>query len=348
MLNGEREKHDVHPLISLYDIGNILNIKRLTGGLTNNVRRVDTTTGAYVFKEYNNPNLEAIREEMKLLYFLNAQNFPVPHIVATRSGVNITNMSNRTGYLYTFTEGYNPQTPNMVTGIQVKEAGRTLGMYHSLMDGYTPAHNPASNFPFYNPSNFFSVESAVELWTKTLETIGYKNTEDEIDRQIRSVSTKKIQSLQKMDDKWLNSVVRSLPKIRGHGDYHGGNIVFGKDAKVQVVLDWELNRGLATAWEAQYAITLMCKKDNTENFNTPLDLEKVRDFMRGYRETNSLKDEEVAAMPLMARAISMVPYFLLRSHYFEGSNKLDIFLPKSYDHWFWWDDYVGEYYDAIR
>ncbi len=335
-------------LSSAYAIGEIHDVRQLTGGLVNDIFKVSTQSGEYVYKEYRNGDRTALEEELHLLRFLSVRNFPAPKTVPTHSGDALFFVQGRWGYLYEYIPGFNPRSPNNISGAQIRDAGKTLGLYHALIPDFVPTDANPSGFPLYNPDNFFQEKNMQGLWTGVLAHVAQKKERDDLDSQIEPIAYRKLDAIRQINSSALNSSIRSLPRIRGHGDYHGGNLIFGAHDMVTGVIDWEFSRDLARAWEVQYAITLMCKEMNTENFNTPVDLQKAKLFMEGYREYIQLNSQELLAMPIMAFVVSLAPHFLLTTHYIKQSNELDVFFPQQYNHWFWWDEHHEEYYEAIK
>jgi len=80
---------------------------------------------------------EEITAELELIDYLNKNNFPVPCPIAKKSGQVIIEHKNKFGYLRKYNPGQAILEPNTE---QVNEFGKTLGWFHSLIEGYQTRH----------------------------------------------------------------------------------------------------------------------------------------------------------------------------------------------------------------
>lgn len=349
-MKDKEQKSGLTPLfIASYDLGTPFLTQPLTGGLVHDINRITTEKGEFVYKAYKNGDQQGLEEELRLISFLQDKGFPVPTVMETRYGRNIARYQNGIGYLYSYIDGQTPTAPNELSSEQARTAGELLGRYHQLTGEFQATAKNPSGFPLYNPDRFFPRDDVASLWMRVLEELSARKNKTETDEEIQRVGVEKLKRLADLNESSINGLVEALPRVRGHGDYQGTNLIFGEGG-ISGVIDWEFNRELARAWELQYAITLTCKVDNTENFNTPLDLEKVRTFIEAYKRTAPLPlaEAELSAMPIMAHAVSFNPIFLLKARYIDKKSNLDVFIPKEYDHWFWWDNNVDIYREVIN
>ncbi len=330
-----------------YDLGTPREITPLAGGLVHDISKIRTEKGVFVHKAYKTESRQGLEEELRLLLFLQNNGFPVPSVVKTKHGKDIVeDHGERIGYVYRFIDGKIPNAPNQLSMDQARAAGRLLGIYHKLARDFHGSIGNPSGFPLYNPDNFFSQTKIADLWQRMLSKPSAE-ADNETDKQIRGVAEEKLKRLERLDESWVNGVAKNLPRVRAHGDYQGTNLIFDQEGGIKAVIDWEFSRELARAWELQYAITLACKVANTENFNTPLDIAKVRAIIEGYKSVISLSEAELTAMPIMAYVASFNPLFLLEAKYVHGKSTLDPFIPRQHDDWFWWDNNIDRYYNAI-
>lgn len=329
-----------------YNLGPILSERKLTGGIANDLYLIETSDQKYVYKKYRNPT-SRIQDEQQFLLYLETNSFPVPHIIPKNRNCELFESSN--DLLYEFVDGYCPQEPNALTDNQLKQAGHTLGIYHSLVNDLpTQLMGQEPNSPRINPKHFFSQNVAITLWNNVGARIKNKQQLDNIDERIVEISGPMLTALKNINADFLNELIRTNPRIFCHGDYQGTNLVFGPNDDIKVVIDWESRSVLPRSWEILYAIAVMCKVRNTENFNTPLDLRKAKIFMSAYREEQELTDVEIEAMPLMAYAMSLSTPYLLQTHYLEANPKLDRFFPLHLDDWLWWQVNYQRFSEAIK
>lgn len=338
-----------------YDLEPIIPVKKLTGGISNDVYLIETPDRKYVYKKYRYTT-PRIQDQQQFLQFLETHSFPVPHIVPKNTSNEL--LSADTGLLYEFVDGYCPSEPNVLTDSQLREAGRTLGIYHSLVNNLSlelneqqsPSVriNPEDLFAQrINPEHFFSQTDAIALWNNVQTKIMGKQLPDYIDEQVAQVLPAMLRTLDTVDATEVNELVRMNPRIFGHGDYQGTNLIFGP-TDINAVIDWDMRGMLSKSWEVLYAVTIMCKVRNTENFNTPLDLQRAKIFLDAYREKHELTDKEIEAMPLMAYTASLATPYLLQAHYLKGNSALDRFFPKHIDDWFWWQNNYQKFSEVIK
>ena len=128
-----------------------------------------------------------------------------------------------------------------------------------------------------SPEHFFSQTDAIGLWSNVQTKIKGKQFFDSIDVQVIQVLPTMLRTLNTIDAKEVNELVKTNPRIFGHGDYQGTNLIFGP-TEINAVIDWDMRGMLSKSWEVLYAVTVMSKVKNTENFNTPLDLQRAKIF----------------------------------------------------------------------
>jgi Ser/Thr protein kinase RdoA (MazF antagonist) len=342
-------------LLTDYGLEPIIPVRKLTGGISNDVYLIETPDQKYVYKKYRYTSPQ-VEDQVRFFQFLESHSFPVPHIVPKKTNNEVS--SSDTGVLYEFVPGYCPPEPNILTDNQLEQAGHTLGIYHSLVHNVSPEllEQRAPSVPSnpnnllverVNPDHYFSITDAIGLWHKVQTKIKEKQFPDSIDEQMLQVLPTMLHTLNSVDVDEVNELVRTNPKIFGHGDYQGTNLIFGS-TDIHAVIDWDMRGMLSKSWEVLYAATVMCKVRNTENFNTPLDLQRVKIFMDAYREKHELTDKEIVTMPLMAYTASLATPHLLQAHYLKGNSSLDRFFPQYANDWFWWQNNYQRFFEVIK
>jgi len=74
---------------------------------------------------------------LELIDYLNKHHFPAPCPITKKDGELIIEYENKSGYLRKYDSGQAILEPNLK---QVEEFGRTLGWFHSLIEGYRTKH----------------------------------------------------------------------------------------------------------------------------------------------------------------------------------------------------------------
>lgn len=341
-------------LLTDYGLEPIIPVKKLTGGISNDVYLIETFDRKYVYKKYRY-TVPQIQDQQRFFQFLESHSFPVPHIIPKNTN---NESASDTGVLYEFVAGHCPPEPNILTNSQLEEAGHTLGIYHSLVHSVSPElleqrapsvrSNPNDLFADrVNPEHFFSQTDAIALWNTVKTRIAGKQVIDSIDEQMAQVLPTMLHTLNSVDLNEVNELVRTNPRIFGHGDYQGTNLIFGQTG-IKAVIDWDMRGMLSRSWEVLYAMMVMCKVRNTENFNTPVDLQRAKIFLDAYRNAHELTVGETKAMPLMAYVASLSTPYLLQAHYLKGNTELDRFFPQNANDWFWWQNNYQRFSEVIK
>lgn len=116
-------------ILSLYDLGEVVELTPLSLGISNSNYKVETNKGSWLLKISNDKNREQLAKEQKILIYLQAKNYqyslsPLP----LKNGGVIYDHKSEFGVIYPFIDGI-PPGPGDQTCEQI---GRALADLHKL------------------------------------------------------------------------------------------------------------------------------------------------------------------------------------------------------------------------
>ncbi len=224
------EPHDLNEpaladwiVATLPPLGQVAGIEKFAGGQSNPTYRVTTTGGDVVLRRKPFgpllPSAHAVDREYRLLRALHPTGFPVPRPLALCEDEGVIGA---VFYLMemvegrTFWNGALPELPIEARRPHYLAMIDTMAALHSL----DPAAIGLSDFA--PPGNY--IERQVARWT----------------RQYRAAQTDDVAEVERLIE-WLPRTLPAQDRVSViHGDYRIDNLIYGDDATVRAVLDWEL------------------------------------------------------------------------------------------------------------
>ncbi len=204
-------------------LGQVTRIAKFAGGQSNPTYCISTTSGDVVLRRKPFgpllPSAHAVDREYRLLRALHPTRFPVPRPIALCEDEGVIGA---VFYLMemvegrTFWNGALPEVPIEARRPHYLAMIDTMAALHSL----DPAAIGLSDFA--PPGNY--IERQVARWT----------------RQYRAAQTDDVAEVERLIE-WLPRTLPTQDRVSViHGDYRIDNLIYGDDANVRAVLDWEL------------------------------------------------------------------------------------------------------------
>ncbi|TFG69873.1 MAG: hypothetical protein E4H27_06680 [Anaerolineales bacterium] len=273
-----------------YPVGEILDFQRIERGYVNQTWLVKTSTGRYVLKrrQANPINIERVEAQQALLEYLHHRGFPAPEIVRTRDSVPFLNWDNTVYELYEYIPGDICDSSKVS---HIKAAARTLGQYHTLVNGF--------KHPLFQAQTCYSptiLKHILERLKRTLD-----KEPDELQLRIWERLQSHCQDLLVQIDQLV-----TFPHLVIHGDYWDENIIIQGNEVVGVV-DYDHAHRCARIQEITEALIYFAREQpgHYQHIVYPgaLDLQTTHLFLAAYGEINILTDEEIQALPYLIRTI---------------------------------------------
>ncbi len=228
-----------------------------------------------------------------LQLFLANKQFPLPHLIGTRSENNsMLQWRNAVYEMFEYIPGQGyPQTLEATF-----DAGRILGLYHKLLMDFQSEWQPPSGSYHMAPS----VETGLRLIPNAL---GGANG---VDAELAELLDFLQQSYQHAAESVEQQGMESWPKQIIHADWHPGNMIF-RENHVVAVIDYDSARLLPKILDTANGalqFSIMGGEDDVSRWPEHIDEGRFRRFLRGYDEVLLLSQGEINTIPwLMIEAL---------------------------------------------
>lgn len=293
---GGREQFALEELavvVSHYDIGAVDSVNEYPRGSRKAPKLlIVSEQGKFLLKRRargkDDPYKVAFSHSVQL--FLAQKQFPLPHLIGTKKDNNsMLQWRNSVYELFEYIPGQSyPQTLEATY-----DGGRTLGVYHKVLQGFKPEWQPSSG-SYHNAS-------AVE---KGLESIPVTLSSDE--NEARSVLQSLIESYRQAALNVQASNYENWPRQVIHADWHPGNMLF-RENHVAAVIDYDSARVLSRIIDVANGalqFSIIGGDEDLTKWPEYLDETRFRRFLRGYDEVLVLSEAEIRVMPpLMIEAL---------------------------------------------
>ncbi|WP_417452819.1 homoserine kinase [Kiloniella sp.] len=264
---------EVESFLTEYDIGDVLSLKGIAEGVENSNYILHTTTGHYILTLY-----EKRVEKADLPFFLgymqhlanNGISCPVP--VAGKDGNNLRELCGRPAAITTFLDG---MWPRRIQPFHCRALGKTMAEMHLA----------GQDFAIQRP-NALSVKG----WKEVLDACEGKS--DQVKASLTGILNKEYEFLERH---WPTN----LPKGVIHADMFQDNVFFIHE-RLSGVIDFYFACNDILAYELAICLNAWCfEQDNSFNIT------KAQLMLRAYQEVRTLEDDELNALPLLARGASL-------------------------------------------
>jgi Ser/Thr protein kinase RdoA (MazF antagonist) len=293
---GQRERFAADELaivLSHYDIGIIQSIVEFPRGSRKAPKLVITSDqGRYLLKRRAVGKDDACKVALShsLQLFLAAKQFPLPHLIGTRTDNNsLLQWRAATYELFEFIPGQ----PYPYTLEATFDAGRILSLYHKLLTDFHSEWEPASGS--YHAQG--SVHQGLAMIPAVLQV------DDQALRSIvKFLGESYDYATQKVDEEGLNG----WPRQFVHADWHPGNMLF-RENHVVAVIDYDSARMLPRIIDVANGalqFSIIGGDEDVSKWPDYVDESRFKRFVRGYDQVMLLSEAEVRVMPwLMIEAL---------------------------------------------
>lgn len=264
---------DLAAFIGDYDIGSLLSYRGIAEGVENSNFMLHTTGGQFILTLY-----EKRVDPGDLPFFLGIMdhlaakgiNCPLP--VHRRDGTIISQLAGRPAAIVTFLEGMWMRRP---TATHCRAVGAALAAMHVAGDGFQLTRKNALSVNGWRP-----LWDAARPRADTVE-IGLAG---EVEADLRE-----------LEANWPTK----LPSGVCHADLFPDNVFFLAD-KLSGLIDFYFACNDLFAYDLSVCLNAWCfEKDNAYN------LTKGSALLEGYQSVRRLSDEEISALPLLARGSAL-------------------------------------------
>ena len=289
---GGRERFGLEELacvLSRYDIGEIQSVVEYPRGSRKAPKLlIKSSAGTWLLKRRargrDDPFKVAFCHALQM--HLASKQFPLPHLVGTRSENNSMVQWHDAVYeLFEYISGQPyPQTLEATF-----DAGRVLGLYHKLLEGFQSEWKP--------PTGSYHRAAAVENGLKLIPS-----RLSGIEPTCQFLAESYVHAADMVDSLGLPD----WPKQIAHGDWHPGNMLF-RDNHVVAVIDYDSARLLPKIIDASNGalqFSILGGDEDVSSWPDYLDETRFKRFLRGYDQVLLLSRAELEAMPwLMVEAL---------------------------------------------
>ena len=269
--------------LARYDVGELVSAKGIAEGVENTNYLVDTTTGRFILTLYEK-RVESgdLPYFMALLDHLAARGCPVPPAIKDRDGVAIQTLEGRPACLIQFLPGVSVTHP---TPAQARAAGAAMGHMHAAL----------ADFPL-DRGNTMGVES----WQPLLQRCG-----SGLDTIAPGLQRALTEALEDVLARWPHT--GALPGSAIHADLFPDNVLLRGDC-VGGLIDFYF----ACTDIRAYDLAVMHTAWTFDTDGRAFDPMIGRALIAGYDETFGLRDDERAALGILARG-SCIRFALSRA-----------------------------------
>lgn len=207
-------EEDFPKILANYNLGAYEGYKTFANGAGQTTILLETTTGKFVLRYYENRSQDHVDFEVRLFEFLEGKEYPVPKVIATSSGQPSGVYKNKPYIVLEFVEGEHGKNPNEeFDRAQATEVVRAVAELHLATNGKSP--------DFFHEREGYSVDYCWDEYQKR------PNQDPETTTWLRK----------QLDDLHFPE---SLPKGICHADVNYGNFLF-KGGKIVAVLDFDMS-----------------------------------------------------------------------------------------------------------
>lgn len=279
--------------LSHFDLGLIHQIREFPRGSRRAPKIViECDRGQFLFKRRSKgtESLDKIAFTHQIQLALAAQNFPLPHLLGTKTDGNSMLVLGDQVYEmqeYIEAEGYDGSVE------QTAQAGHALGLYHKLLAKFESDYDAPTG-------SYHNAKAIYHSVGKTRNAL-HKPTHE----LLRSVEF--LEKSYKACAKRSNHLgLKQWPRQIVHGDWHPGNMLF-RDKLVVAVIDYDTARSQQRIIDLANGVlqfSILGGGDDPMQWPEYLDLKRGSAFLRAYDKINVISTDELRAIPfLMCEAI---------------------------------------------
>lgn len=264
---------DLTGFLEAYDLGDVLSLKGIAGGVENTNYLLHMSSGSYILTLY-----EKRVDEQDLPFFIGlmdhlaVRDFPCPKPIRMRNGDALGRIANKPAALVSFLEGMEIKHPRAE---HCHMAGQTMAQLHMAAQGFDLTRTNAL---------------APHGWPPLLDAS--KDRADEVQPELAELMVETLAELQVM---WP----QNIPTGVIHADMFRDNVFF-LDGKLSGVIDFYFACNDFLAYDLAVGINAWCF-DDYFNFLP----EMAAAMIAGYQEVRPLDAREVEALPILATGAAL-------------------------------------------
>ncbi|MCB1477574.1 MAG: homoserine kinase [Tepidamorphaceae bacterium] len=264
---------EIESFIAAYDIGGLMSFKGIAEGVENSNYLVHTESGQFILTLYE----KRVAEEdlpyfLELMEHLAERGIRCPQPIHGRDGKVLRKLAGRPAALIEFLEGMWVRRPRME---HCRELGTTLAKFHLAGADYSGHRKNALSVSGWRP--IFEAAKA------------------DADSVAPGLAREMEEELQAFERGWPSG----LPEGVIHADLFPDNVFFLGE-KLSGLIDFYFACNDAFAYDVAICLNAWCFEPDL-SFNVT----KARALMTAYTEVRRFSDEEIAALPMLARGASM-------------------------------------------
>ena len=293
MILTKFNKKDFENILSNYNLGSYKSNKYIFTG-SNTIYEIKTLKGKFILKVHDKMNLNFIRDEFKIVEFLNKKNFPTSRIILTNDGKNLFFYKNKKISIQKFSEGIHPKK---FDESMIKEVAMVLGNLGKNLQNYKGKCRDDWGF-----SHAFR---RIKFKEDSLFNFNLNNESKKVFYEMKKLNKLK------------------LKKSLVHGDLTPLNI-FIENNKVISVIDWDDLHLDYRVYEISTFLSLVIFDKRGVNRRL------IKTFFRYYEKSIPLNSEEKRAIYyfLKQRFLSATKYYLDKSKIHKDRKKEMLFFAK--------------------
>lgn len=227
--------------------------------------------------------------------YLVSKNFPLPHLIGTRGDNNsMLKLGDAIYELYEFIEGEHYNGGLVAT----YESGKTLGLYHKLVEGFQSEYNPPRGHYHDSKMVYDSFRPMGEL---LIQRKGMPGRGRELVAVLRGLKRAYARAARAANERGIEEW---KPQIV-HSDWHPGNMLFHRD-HVVAVIDYDSARIRPRVMDVANGclqFSMVTGGRDLSTWEARTDLLRAKRFLRGYDEINVLSKAELAVVPFLMQEV---------------------------------------------
>ncbi|MDY7010039.1 MAG: phosphotransferase [Planctomycetota bacterium] len=252
---------------------------------------IDSERGRFLFKRraHGKDDIEKVAFTHQIQLHLAGENFPLPHLISTRSDNNSMLVLNEHIYeLFEFIQGQGYDGSLEATF----DAGRTLGLYHKLLVNFQGDYDP--------PKGSYHGASAVgEAIRDTIPSLPLESRPepDILLETVEFLERAYLRCTTEADKAGL----KDWPAQIVHGDWHPGNMLF-RDKLVAAVIDYDtarLQQRVIDLANGTIQFSIIGGSDDPSEWPDHPDKSRLKQFLLGYDSVNVISKAELQVVPFL-------------------------------------------------
>ncbi|HVS70692.1 MAG TPA: phosphotransferase [Phycisphaerae bacterium] len=287
-------------VLSYFDVGPIRSIKEFPRGSRRAPKLLVTAkNGQFLLKRRakgkDDPFKVAFSHALQL--YLASKQFPLPHLVGTRTDNN--SMLQLNGHVYELFE-FIRGGPYDASVEATADAGKILALYHRLLRDYTPEFDP----PVGSYHDAIPINTGIDQIPVTFNRL----------EQLQNISQEQVNAtLSFLRDAYIQAAVavneaglREWPIQIVHSDWHPGNMLF-LNRRVVAVIDYDaarLQQRVIDLANGALQFSIIGSAEEPQSWPDHVDEPRFVAFIRGYDDVDVISTAELQVIPhLMVEAL---------------------------------------------